>query len=525
MSDVYDLAIVGSGFAGSLLAMIARQLGRSVVLIERGSHPRMVIGESSTPLSNLLLQELASRYNLPALLPLTKWGTWQKHYPEVSCGLKRGFSFFHHELGRPDNIRFDKQMLVTASPHDEIADTHWYRADFDHLLVREAQRLGVVYHDEVNLRQYTDAGEYVELAGEHHQQDVRFRARFVVDATGPRGCLHRLFGLPEAVLPHMPATQALYSHFSGVKRLDENASFNTEDTPPYPVDDAAVHHVFDGGWIWVLRFNNGITSAGIGATEATARRFGLAEKAPAWERLLNQIPALREQFAAATVQQPFTYMPRLGFRSGVITGTRWALLPSAAGFVDPLLSSGFPLTLLGVSRMAELLDRHWNQSTFATELLTYAASTEAELLATSRLIGALYANMNNFGAFRAISLLYFAAASFSETVRRLGKPHLAQSFLLHNDPWFGPAAEALLDRAAASVSINDTATFVQEVQRVIEPFDVAGLCASPCNGWYPVDAEDLKRAAWKVGATTEEIDAMLQRCGFYTLKQSRASMA
>ena len=65
---------------------------------------------------------------------------------------------------------------------------------------------------------------------------------------------------------------------------------------------------------------------------------------------MDQIPALREQFAGAKAQQPFTYVPRLGFRSGVITGERWALLPSAAGFVDPLLSSGFPLTLLGVSR-------------------------------------------------------------------------------------------------------------------------------------------------------------------------------
>jgi FADH2 O2-dependent halogenase len=133
--------------------------------------------------------------------------------------------------------------------------------------------------------------------------------------------------------------------------------------------------------------------------------------------------------------------------------------------------------------------------------------------------------MNNFDAFRAVSLLYFAAASFSETVRRLGKPHLAQSFLLHTDPRFAPASKALLDRAAACVSINDTAPFVREVQRLIEPFDVAGLCASPRNGWYPVDTEDLKQAAWKVGATAEEIDDMLQSCGFYALKQSRVSIA
>ena len=145
MSATYDIAVVGSGFAGSLLSMIAHRLGHSVILIEKGVHPRVVIGESSTPLSNLLLEELATRYGLPTLRPLAKWGSWQRAYPDVACGLKRGFTFHHHVLGAPaapDPERRD-QLLVAASPRNEIADTHWYRADFDHLLVREAEKLGV----------------------------------------------------------------------------------------------------------------------------------------------------------------------------------------------------------------------------------------------------------------------------------------------------------------------------------------------------------------------------------------------
>src|SRR5580658_8113393 len=94
----YDIAVVGSGFAGSLLAMIARRLGRSVVLIEKGTHPRVVIGESSTPLANLLFEELCVRYDLPSVKPLAKWGSWQRTYPEIACGLKRGFTFHHHSL-------------------------------------------------------------------------------------------------------------------------------------------------------------------------------------------------------------------------------------------------------------------------------------------------------------------------------------------------------------------------------------------------------------------------------------------
>ena len=50
-----DIAIVGSGFGGTLLAIIAQRLGRSAALLERGAHPRFAIGESSTPLADFKL--------------------------------------------------------------------------------------------------------------------------------------------------------------------------------------------------------------------------------------------------------------------------------------------------------------------------------------------------------------------------------------------------------------------------------------------------------------------------------------
>jgi tetracycline 7-halogenase / FADH2 O2-dependent halogenase len=53
------------------------------------------------------------------------------------------------------------------------------------------------------------------------------------------------------------------------------------------------------------------------------------------------------------------------------------------------------------------------------------------------------------------------------------------------------------------------------VQHVIEPFDVAGLCTRRVTPWYPVDADDLRKSAWKVDATEEEIAHMLERSGFF----------
>ncbi len=517
MSNSFDLAIIGSGFAGALLAMIARRLGRSVVLLEKSKHPRFVIGESSTPLANLLLEELAARYDLPRLLPLSKWGSWQAAYPEIGCGLKRGFTFYHHNFDQPFAAKPDRsnQLLVAASPHDEIADTHWYRPDFDYFLVREAQRLGVEYLDETAQQRVIPFGDELMIEGERAGNALSWRARFVVDASGPCGFLHRALQLPELEFANLPATQGLYTHFRGVRRLSDLAAYAPDATPPYPVDDAAVHHVFEGGWIWVLRFNNGITSAGAAATDALAHELGFAEGASAWQRLLKKLPSVAEQFENAAPQFDFVYTPRLSFCGGAIVGKQWALLPSAAGFIDPLLSTGFPLTLLGVARLATLLEQDWEQARFTERLQAYEAQTSGELNAAAGLIAALYARTADFPLFTALSLLYFAAASYTESARRLGRPELAGSFLLHDHPLFGPQLRSCTEQALRQLSSVERVQLLEQIYRAIAPLDVAGLSDRQRRNWYPVHASDLLEAAGKLGVTQEAIADVLQRSGFF----------
>ena len=488
MSSDFDIAIIGSGFGGSLLAMIARRLGRSVVLLERGRHPRFAIGESSTPLANLLLEDLARRYELPAILPLAKWGAWQRAYPKLGCGLKRGFTFYHHVAGRRFGDLPDRsdQLLVGASPSDEVGDTHWYRADVDHFLVSEAQRQGAEFLDETRLDSIRWNGTSAALAGERKAKAVRIAARFVLDASGPRGALHQLLKLPEIPFYGLPPTQGLYTHFRGVRRSTELPEFHSCDAAPYPPDDAAVHHVFDGGWVWVLRFNNSITSAGIAATDELATRLGLHEGAPGWGRVLARFESLADLFHSAEPVRPFVYVPRLAFGSGRITGDWWALLPSAAGFVDPLLSTGFPLNLLGISRLAELIERGWDPD----RLRNYAQRTSAELQATAQLVGALYAGMRDFPVFAQTSMLYFAGAIFAETARRLGRAADAGSFLLHDHPVFGPELRECCRHVietfqGSGPSPERRSLLLERLRRTIELIDLGGLTNASRRNWHP----------------------------------------
>lgn len=530
----FQIAIVGSGFAGSLMAMIARRLGFSTVLIERGRHPRFAIGESSTPLANLLLEEIAVAYDLPFVRPLCKWGTWQKQLPHLGCGLKRGFTFYHHEFGRPFSAERgaslhanqgsdtrsnasrsgrQNQLLVGASPNEEIADTHWYRRDFDQYLIMQAQKLGVTYLDETLLDTAREEMNGMHLTGTRPGEPMEISAEFVIDATGPRGFLHRALGLSEKTLANFPATQGLFSHFENVGALPDSFSVPGQ-TPPYPPEQAAVHHVFPGGWIWVLKFNNGLSSAGVAATDAVADELNFKEGEPAWQRLLQKLPSVAEIFRHARATIPFVHSPQLSFQSERVVGTRWALLPSAAGFVDPLLSTGFPLTLLGVQRMGEILKLGWKDSGFQKRLDAYAAQTTLELETAARLVGALYANMNRFEVFKELSLLYFIAASFSETARRLGKPELADGFLLCRPPVFAKQVVTICEAAVGNLSAKAVEKLSQNIREAIKPLDVAGLTDDSRHPWYPALAADLLHNAGKVNATEDEIRAMLARCGF-----------
>jgi len=522
--ELFDLVIVGSAFGGSLLASIARQLGRSVVLIERGCHPRFAIGESSTPLTNLFLEQLADRYNLPRIRAFSKWGTWQKNHPRVAAGLKRGFSFYHHEFYKPWCPQEDRsnELLVAASPNDDVADTHWYRPDFDAFFVEEAVSHGAVYIDQTKLTSFSERPDEVYLQGVRQGDPVEFRGRFLVDASGARGFLWKQLNLGEEPLVAFPDREALFTHFSGVGRWEScigptaSASGNLPQTdptaksvPPFPPDDAALHHVFPGGWMWLLRFNNGITSAGVSIDPKIARDLHLEAGAAGWRRMLERLPSVAVQFAEAHAVHPFVHLPSVAFCCTQSVGRRWALLPSAMGFLDPLLSTGFPLTLLGIRHLAELLGQGTVPSQKA--LVTYASENRANLEVAAELVGTLHHNLGRPAIFQALSPLYFAAASFSETALRLGKADLAPGFLLRGRNGFRESLRTLCLRARAdSLSSTD---FVSAMTEAIGPINVAGLNDSSRRNWYPVDLTDLQNSRGKLTASGPDIDAMLHRCG------------
>jgi FADH2 O2-dependent halogenase len=514
-AECFDFVVIGSGFGGSIMSMVLRRLGKTVLLLERGSHPRFAIGESSTPFANLLMERLAEDYDLPFLRWLSEWGRWQEAFPTLPAGLKRGFTFYHHVPGRPIDFKDRaRQLLVAASPNDRLADTHWYRPAFDEFLVRKAIEIGVEYRDQIAIGEVEDDGESWSMiikrrdlhlppgasdSSGAEREAVRIKASFLIDATGPAGFAP--LNLASAHFPAIPRTSAIYAHFRNVRRLDEIHIERPDGAVPYPPDDAAVHHVFEGGWVWVLRFNNGITSAGAALSEVF--QHGLpanAEPAQVWAFLLHRFPTLAQIFDGATLGTSFYSAAQLSFRRARAAGPNWALLPSSAGFVDPLLSTGFALTLLGIGR----LGKQFQDNSFAPR--DYEIQTFAELDATADLVSALYAKMSLPSEFNLLSLLYFAAMSFTETAWRLGREEMAKGFLLSNDRQFSAMRARLCATAKAGGSITEDV-----LGAAIEPYDVAGLTDWSRRNWYGVDLAELRRNAHKLRTDEASVERLIAK--------------
>ncbi len=487
-----DVAIIGGGFGGSLTALICERIGLRPVLIERGTHPRFAIGESSTPIADCVLRSLAEQYDLPRLIPLTRYGSWRRTYPEVACGLKRGFSYFHHRAGEAFGPRDDhsNELVVAANPDEEHGDTHWYRADVDHFFVREAQAAGIPYFDRTEIETIED-GERWRLTARREGEAIRVSASFVVDASGPASILGKSLGIEQGAAALKTNSRTIYAHFRGVRFWhDLYAELGGKAADhPFPCDASALHHVFDGGWMFVLRFDNGITSAGF-VLDRSSAIFGAADEsllpADEWAILLRRFPSIARQFEGARLVEPLRRTNRLQRMASRIAGPNWAMLPHTAYFLDPLYSGGNAHTLSGIERLAAILGE-CRDGERGQRLADYEQAMRREVALLDSLIHGSYTGFARFELMTTFSMLYFAAATFSEQGRRAGSN---RGFLSADVSALTEAAATAYERVrtlagSENLSPKDLSAYHREVARLIAPYNVAGLCDPGRQNMYP----------------------------------------
>lgn len=463
-----DVAILGSGFGGSLCALIAERIGLRPVLVDRARHPRFTIGESSSPAADLILRDLSDRYDLPRLKPLATWGSWQRIYPKILGGRKRGFAYFRHESGEPftPDQEHGTELLVAASASDELSDAHWYRMEVDAFFAEEVRRAGIRLVEGIEAAPRRAGGRWRFDA-------LEVEADFVIDASGAGGALARA-GIPGAGSSEWSSctcSRAVYSHFTGLPRWREIAAELGARVDDYPFDPdaSALHHVFDGGWMWMLRFENEVVSAGLVLDESRHRPDPNAPPEQEWDRYLAAYPSLARLFAEtrlAPAPGRIIRTPRLQRRAARAAGPSWAMLPHTAGFVDPLHSTGIAHTMSGVERLMGILESTWGRPAMAEALESYQAAVFRELDLIDRLVAACYRSTHSFRLWTASTMLYFAAATSYEHARAVGE---APSFLLASEDGLRALAEEALQR------LKDPTGYEAWLTEALRPYNRVGL--------------------------------------------------
>ncbi|HEU4722111.1 MAG TPA: NAD(P)-binding protein [Gemmatimonadaceae bacterium] len=519
MTRTYEVAIVGSGFAGSLLARVLAVLGYDVVLLERGTHPRFAIGESTTPLANLSLERLAVRYGLPDCYQLATHGRWTAHLPELRRGLKRGFTYYRHHPGERFAERGveSERLLVAASPDDALSDTHWLRADVDHHFVRQAVSAGVEYLDRTELTMAAFASDAAHLRGHRDGEPIEIEAGFVIDASGPGGFLARQLAIPSGLERTHTRAALVFGHFDDVRLMRDEAP--SLPSGPYPEDWAAVHHLIDEGWMYSLRFDHGTTSAGFLLTPrglASLSDGAVPEPAALWHALLERYPTIGRLFGEARPAWPIGFVPRVQHRLTQAAGARWALMPHAYAFVDPLFSTGIAWGLRAVERLGLAFEdaAHGARRPDASTLERYGAALGAEADQIDLVVAGAYEALAHFDLFAAQAMLYFATVSFAEASQRLGGAEGAawRGFLGVGDPVLGRVPRESFDRLRAITcgtgqagTAGERGAFVDWIAETIAPRNVAGLADPARHNMYPVDLDLLVERHALLGMSRERL--------------------
>ena len=369
----YDVAILGSGIGGSMLACILAKHGLSTLLIEELTHPRFTIGESLIPETGVRLRILAEKHGVPEIGWLGSFHALRDNV-STACGVKRSFAFMYHREGEKHRAEETNQLPTLTPPFGP--DSHLFRQDTDAYLASMAVKYGAHFRQAVKVTNVEFDDDEVRLNVANGEQ---IRASFLIDGGGMRSHVSTQLNLRDETPRFRTDTRAIYNHFIDVKPAD--LLLEGKKVTPSPLAQGTMHHIFDGGWIWIIPFNNHrestnpLTSVGHDARppqvpDAAGHARG---RVPRDHRALPDDPAaLRGRATRASVGRQRTHSVLAEAR---MLAHRVIQLPHAGCFVDPLYSSGMSVLTVAIDLMAEALLDAFRDNDFAIE--RFRASTRS----------------------------------------------------------------------------------------------------------------------------------------------------
>jgi FADH2 O2-dependent halogenase len=253
-------------------------------------------------------------------------------------------------------------------------------------------------------------------------------------------------------------------------------------------------------------------------TPRGAQTLGASYKEPSalWSELLARYPTIGDAFAEATPTMRIAAQPLVQHRLSRSTGDRWAMLPHAYAFVDPLFSTGIAWGLRAVERLA-LAFEDAAAGTRVPDLQTlarYDAALSAEADQIDLVVAGAYEAIAHFDLFAAQAMLYFATVSFAEVSQRLAPSDDVawKGFLGVGDEVLGPLPRESHHRLTAITqgrgragSASERQEFADWIARTLASRNVAGLADPSRHNLYPVDLDVLVERHELLGMSREQV--------------------
>jgi flavin-dependent dehydrogenase len=317
---MYDVAIIGGGPAGSTAAALLARAGRRVIVFEREKFPRFHIGESLLPFSMKAFTRLGLHEKF------LRAGFMKKFGGEIVGACSESGTKFYFKDGYRSQT--DHAYQVT-------------RGDFDKVLLDHAAECGAEVHEETSVDQVEFSNDEVELGIKCNGSFHSIRARYVIDASGRTSVLGRKFKIKKTY-DHLQKL-SIFAHYDGVWRA---AGIDGTLTVLIRAIDR---------WFWLIPLTAERTSVGV-VLDAEAFRNSKLRAEDFLEQALSEQPIIAKRMTDARRVSQVYVEADFSYRSARLHGDRWLLAGDAAGFIDPIFSSGVFLAVFSSELCADILN-------------------------------------------------------------------------------------------------------------------------------------------------------------------------
>jgi tetracycline 7-halogenase / FADH2 O2-dependent halogenase len=374
----YDVMILGSGLAGSAVGACLAANGVRVLILDAGRHPRFAIGESTIPYTSMMMRLISERYGVPEIKYLTTFESVQSKV-STNCGVKRNFGFVYHNPGSRHDPSQTNEFPIPKITHTE---NHFFRQDVDEWMLSVAEKYGAVSRQQTRVADVALDDHRVTATTEAGQQ---FTAKYVVDASGFRSVLARKLGLREEPTRLRTHSRTVFTHMVDVRPFENTVTPAGLHGNPSAWSQGTLHHLFPGGWMWVIPFDNHaratnpICSVGINLDPRVHPKPDYSGEQE-FKEFLGNFPDIRAQFTDAQAIRDWVSTDRLQYSSKQTVGHRWCLTSHAAGFIDALFSRGLENTMEIVNSLVDELIQAVREDDFDTERFQHIQDLEQGLL-------------------------------------------------------------------------------------------------------------------------------------------------